>query len=80
MYQGRAIKREMLELGSFMIFDWNILLTVIIVILTVSVFEETFTSYICILTLIITVLRSGRESFLVSDVNSKIEDGLQTNC
>lgn len=63
-----------------MIFDWNILLTVIIVILTVSVFEETFTSYICILTLIITVLRSGRESFLVSDVNSKIEDGLQTNC
>lgn len=63
-----------------MIFDWNILLTVIIVILTVSVLEETFTSYICILTLIITVLRSGRESFLVSDVNSKIEDGLQTNC
>lgn len=80
MYQGRAIKREMLELGSFMIFDWNILLTVIIVILTVSVLEETFTSYICILTLIITVLRSGRESFLVSDVNSKIEDGLQTSC
>ena len=80
MYQGRAIKREMLELGSFMIFDWNILLTAIIVILTVSVLEETFTSYICILTLIITVLRSGRESFLVSDVNSKIEDGLQTNC
>ena len=63
-----------------MIFDWNILLTVIIVILTVSVLEETFTSYICILTLIITVLRSGRESFLVSDVNSKIEDGLQTSC
>lgn len=80
MYQGRAVKREMLELGSFMIFDWNILLTVIIVILTVSVLEETFTSYICILTLIITVLRSGRESFLVSDANSKMEDGLQTNC
>lgn len=80
MYQGRAIKREMLELGSFMIFDWSILLTVIIVILTVSVLEETFTSYICILTLIITVLRSGRESFLVSDANSKMEDGLQTNC
>lgn len=80
MYQGRAIKREMLELGSFMIFDWNILLTVIIAILTVSVLEETFTSYICILTLIITVLRSGRESFLVSDANSKMEDGLQTNC
>lgn len=80
MYQGRAIKREMLELGSFMIFDRNILLTVIIVISTVSVLEETFTSYICILTLIITVLRSGRESFLVSDANSKMEDGLQTNC
>lgn len=80
MYQGRAIKREMLELGSFMIFDWNILLTVIIAILTVSVLEETFTSYICILTLIITILRSGRESFLVSDANSKMEDGLQTNC
>lgn len=80
MYQGRAIKREMLELGSFMIFDWNILLTVIIAILTVSVLEETFTSYICISTLIITVLRSGRESFLVSDANSKMEDGLQTNC
>ena len=80
MYQGRAIKREMLELGSFMIFDWNILFTVIIVILTVSVLEETFTSYICILTLIITVLHSGRESFLVSDANSKMEDGLQTNC
>ena len=62
MYQGRAIKREMLELGSFMIFDWNILLTVIIVVLTVSVLEETFSSYICILTLIITVLRSGKAS------------------
>ena len=63
-----------------MIFDWNILLTVIIAILTVSVLEETFTSYICISTLIITVLRSGRESFLVFDANSKMEDGLQTNC
>ena len=80
MYQGRAIKREMLELGSFMIFDWNILLIVIIVILTVSVLEETFTSYICISTLIVSVLRSGRESFLVSDANSEMEDGLQTNC
>ena len=80
MYQGRAIKREMLELGSFMIFDWNILLTVIIAILTVSVLEETFTSYICISTLMVSVLRLGRESFLVSDANSKMEDGLQTNC
>ena len=80
MYQGRAIKREMLELGSFMIFDWNILLTVIIVILTVSVLEETFTSYICISTLIVSVLRLGREGFLVSDANNKMEDRLQTNC
>lgn len=63
-----------------MIFDWNILLTAIIVILTVSVLEETFTSYICISTLIVSVLRLGRESFLVSDANNKMEDGLQTNC